>query len=339
MKVAVIGAGMAGLTAAAEAQQRGATVTVFEKARGVGGRMANKRLPWCEVNIGAQYFTARDPRFVAQVRRWQQSQSVRHWDFQPHAIEADVLKLSADNTRRFVGTPTMNAPLRHMAADLQVNLNTRMVALNRWGQAGQWALRSEAGQVFAGFDWVFLTLPAEQSDALLSSSHLAAGALAKNIPKAVHDPCWALVLATEGEVSEPIQGIFGDSTISWVSRVQARAGIRPQMSHDTWVLHFAAEWSRLRGKRLRGKQGSDLAQIGLQWLQSRLQQPLRLVHSYEHFWRYAKLKRGAAEHAALVDTQQKIAVIGDWCSGGRVEGAYISAVNTVDEIFQRASTL
>ena len=58
MKVAIIGAGIAGLTAARELVERGAQVKVFEKARGLGGRLSTKRLVWGKLDIGAQYFTA-----------------------------------------------------------------------------------------------------------------------------------------------------------------------------------------------------------------------------------------------------------------------------------------
>ena len=72
MKIAIVGAGISGVCAANLLAQEGFKVDVFEKSRGLGGRLTTKRLDWAHIDIGAQYFTARDPRFIKQVEAWQQ---------------------------------------------------------------------------------------------------------------------------------------------------------------------------------------------------------------------------------------------------------------------------
>ena len=63
MKIGIIGAGLAGLKVGSELKKQGHDITVFEKSRGKGGRLANKRLDWGVFDIGAQYFTARSEVF------------------------------------------------------------------------------------------------------------------------------------------------------------------------------------------------------------------------------------------------------------------------------------
>ncbi len=65
--VLVIGAGMAGLTAAAELQRAGRRVLVLDKGRGVGGRLASRRIEGAAFDHGAQFITARTARFAALV--------------------------------------------------------------------------------------------------------------------------------------------------------------------------------------------------------------------------------------------------------------------------------
>lgn len=67
-RAAVVGAGMAGISAANALVRSGWEVVVFEKSRGWGGRCATKRIDGCIVDHGAQYFTLRHPDFEAAVR-------------------------------------------------------------------------------------------------------------------------------------------------------------------------------------------------------------------------------------------------------------------------------
>ena len=61
--IAIIGAGLAGVAAAQCMRQRSASVVLFEKSRGFGGRCASKRWDGHVVDHGAQYFTLRDELF------------------------------------------------------------------------------------------------------------------------------------------------------------------------------------------------------------------------------------------------------------------------------------
>ena len=57
MQVAIIGAGMAGLTCASRLAEAGHDVAVFDKGRGPGGRMAI----WKDARPPAPRFCCRDP--------------------------------------------------------------------------------------------------------------------------------------------------------------------------------------------------------------------------------------------------------------------------------------
>ena len=61
--IAVVGAGIAGITCARTLAQAGHRVSVFEKGPGAGGRMATRETEFGGFDHGAQYFTVRDERF------------------------------------------------------------------------------------------------------------------------------------------------------------------------------------------------------------------------------------------------------------------------------------
>ena len=94
--IAIIGTGIAGLSAARALHEAGQAVHLFDKSRGSGGRMASKRSDAGTLDLGAQYFTARDRRFSEIVRQWQESGWVEQWAPTLFQSREGLLKPSAD---------------------------------------------------------------------------------------------------------------------------------------------------------------------------------------------------------------------------------------------------
>lgn len=306
MKVAIIGAGLASLLAASELQKRGASVQVFEKSRGRGGRLCTKRLDWGRLDIGAQYFTARSERFKQSVERWARRGYVQIWNFTPFKLVGGTLQTSPDSIARYVGTPDMSSIGKALSQDLRIKYQTRITAIEH--KPSGWTLKSADNEEFRGFDRLVLGLPAEQARALIAGH----SDIVRQIPEQVHWPCWALGLATKGEVPDHIRGFFGDDTISWVSRLNSKP-MRESFTgySDLWMLHFAPLWSQVNGKN----STSDITALGKEWLESALQTRLTLINHYQHFWRYANIRDVPAIAPFLWDERQQLAVIGAWCCG------------------------
>lgn len=342
MRIAIIGAGLSGLAAAQRLQQSGMSVDVYEKSRGTGGRLSTKRLDWASLDIGAQYFTARDARFQQAVDAWVTQGVAAKWPLSPHSIAGEQLVQLGDNESRFVGTPCMNSLAHCLAEGVTIRFNTRVAEVRR--ESSTWALHDEEGQCIAhGYDWLVSTLPAEQSRTLLADTQIAEG-----IPRDIHRPCWALGLATCGDVAPSVQGLFGDKTVSWVSRLASATPsefARPQPANlhevgfdDVWMLHFSSDWSLEHGKEAQAL----VAETGKRWLEKvlgdNLKGQLDVLESYTHYWRYARLSdqalSSAPENAAtiLVDVPHGLGVVGAWLAGGRVEGAYVSGIDMAETI-------
>ena len=73
-KIAIIGAGLSGATAARGLADAGHCVRLFDKGRGPGGRMSTRRIDTAlgqvRLDHGAQFFTARGESFARQVKAW-----------------------------------------------------------------------------------------------------------------------------------------------------------------------------------------------------------------------------------------------------------------------------
>src|SRR5690606_9051477 len=120
-KVAVVGAGIAGLTAATTLKQGGVDVTLFEAGGQAGGRMLTHQTDWALIDHGAQYFTARDPHFRSQAERWLRDGIIKVWEFEPYCFDEGILRPSPDREVRYVGIGGM----QHLPTVLAANLDIR----------------------------------------------------------------------------------------------------------------------------------------------------------------------------------------------------------------------
>src|SRR5450756_989679 len=137
---------MAGLSCAETLSKAGIKVTLFDKGRGPGGRMASRRVETpqgiAEFDFGAQYFTARDARFAECVSRWVSAGVAAPWP--------------AAGPEAFIGMPAMNAVLRHLCLDHTVHFSSLIKGILRSGN--HWQLVGAPCSDTA-FDGVVLALP------------------------------------------------------------------------------------------------------------------------------------------------------------------------------------
>lgn len=300
--ILVIGGGMAGLSAASALQQAGARVTVLDKGRGPGGRMAARRVEVGGAQLtfdhGAQYFTARDPGFRDAVAAWEAAGVAARW---PAAGED-----------AWVGTPGMNAPLRVMAEALDVRWNVRAERLHREGAL--W--RVEAGEHAFTASTVLVCVPAEQAAALLAEAAPELAALAGSVTSA---PCWAAMAAFAEPLPVAADTLRPDAgPIGWAARNSAKPGRGGRA--ETWVIHASPARSRDLLDRPRDEVAAALladffAAAGIA--------PVAPQHLDAHRWLYA-LPEALKGEGARFDGAARIGIAGDWLHSPRVEGAWLS---------------
>ena len=177
---AIIGAGLSGLACATRLHALGWQVSVFDKSRGPGGRMSTRRGEDWQCDHGAQYFTARDPRFKAEVARWQAAGVAAVWQPRMAVIGDEDLHDADAALQRFVGTPRMTAPARFLAEALPVTLQCTVDGIEN--TASGWQIDSrEQGRLSGSFDALILAVPAPQAVPLVSGVAPGLAALASRV--------------------------------------------------------------------------------------------------------------------------------------------------------------
>ncbi len=228
--IAIIGAGIAGLSAAQALQKAGQSVHLFDKGHGSGGRMASKRSEAGALDLGAQYFTARDRRFVEQVQQWVAAGWAAQWKPQLYNYRDGELTPSPDEQTRWVGVPRMSAITRGLLKDVTVNFGCRIAEVFRGKQF--WHLQDTEGCSHGPFSRVVIAVPAPQATQLLAATPKLA-AVAAGVQM---EPTWAVALAFQAPLETPMQGCFVQgSALDWLARNRSKPGREEHL--DTWVLH------------------------------------------------------------------------------------------------------
>jgi len=310
--VAIIGAGMAGLSCADVLAASGWAVTLFDKGRRPGGRMASRQLETghgpASFDFGAQYFTVRDPGFAAEVARWAEGGFAVRW---PEA-----------RSDAWIGVPAMSTVLQHLAAQHEVHFSHHVSGLAREG--GRWRLLGE-GMPTGHFDAAVLALPAEQAAPILTLHDFD---LARTALYARSQPCWTGMFAFEAPLPFGEHTVRDHGLVAWAARDSAKPG---RSGPESWVVQATPQWSAAHLEMT----PDAIAPHLLDALGAATGAPLPapIAHSV-HRWRYA-LSAGTGL-GCLWNEAQRIGACGDWLLGPRVECAWVSGRRLADRMLGAA---
>lgn len=319
--VAVIGAGIAGLSAATRLEAAGHRVTVLDKGRGVGGRMATRRFGPAIADHGAQFFTTKSAEGAAAVAHWLEGGAAEVWHDRLVADDGDS---RVDRHLRYRGTPSMTGPAKLLAAALgDVRTGARVVELRPTAQG--WSVDLADGEAVTA-DAVVLTPPIPQLLELLGTTPLNADLRAR-LGAVRYHRCIAVLVHLESASALPAPGAVrpSDGPVEWladngdkgVSPVPAvTIHLRPEASLAWWDEPDEVIISR----------ASDAVD---RWLGS------RAVAADLHRWRFARPVETLTERTVLLYEEPPAVAAGDVFGGPLVEGALRSGLAAAELLVDR----
>jgi predicted NAD/FAD-dependent oxidoreductase len=312
--VLIVGAGMTGLAAAAALQSTGHSILLIDKGRAVGGRLASRRIGLATFDHGAQFITARDPRFVALVEQWCDEGVVEQWYRYPASGSEDHL--------RWRGKPTMQAVARHLARQFHVFLEKQMVSLRHHPDGWEAALASGETVLARA---ALLTAPVPQSLALLESGGIELPrATQTHLESVEYERCLVVMAVLDGPARIPSPGglMLTDGPIAWIADNQMK-GIS---ATSAVTLHATAAFSLENWDRDREDSARELLGAAKIWLGSDVKE------FQVHGWRFSKPLRVEEHPCCILSSSPPLVLAGDAFAGPRVEGAVLSGWAAADAL-------
>jgi len=324
--VLIIGTGMAA-TALANTLADKARVTLIEKSRGFGGRMATRRREGFEFDHGAQFFTARSQAFQQFLARPVEGACIAEWQPRLTTLEAGRAPYKREWFEpHFVATPSMNSlckeSLKTLEGNITIHLGCEVGSLEKIDSGAaprRWRVFSkqtdDRQEILGEFDWVLSTAPSAQASTLFANtnfSHLT------RLHDAKHLPCFSLMLG----LNAPPKLNFDLATVkeSSIALIVANASKPRRGATHSLLVHSDNRWARENFDADRAEIEQQLIDASCSLLEL---DAASIVHSDLHGWRYAKTEVPADEDF-LLDEESQLAACGDWCLGGRIEDAFLS---------------
>ena len=320
-KIAVIGAGMSGITLAKKLSNSN-EVTVFDKSRGIGGRMATRRVDDFHFDHGAQFFTAKSDEFKEFCQKAKDNNIIEEWKCRfAEIINGDInTQSNVSNNPYFVAKPQMNSLCKYVGKDLNILLNKQIESINF--NNNKWILNTTQGERFDDFDYLFLTIPSHQAVNLVPKSFKYFDILS-NIKMT---GCFTLMLGFKEDLKIGFDAaLVRESIINWIS-INSSKPERPDVF--SIVVNSDNQWADSNIEEdlevIKQKMTASLKKI-LKF------DPDNINYHNIHRWRYANsnFKKG---DKSLFDQSLNLGVCGDWLIGGRVENAFLSGLDLYKNI-------
>ena len=336
-KVIVIGAGIAGLCAAGELVRAGRRVLIVEKSRGIGGRMATRRVGNAICDHGAQFFTVRGRAFGGIVTDAEAAGAVDTWCTgfgRAGGIGGDV-EPAADGHARWRGVRGMtDLPkflLERLAADghgepCLVTTNTRVASIGTRGPGVVVTVEAEGRSATIEAAAAVVTAPVPQALDLLAAGGAAIDAEARAALATVdYDPCFALMLVLDRPSRVPPPGAIqfaadAGGPIAWVAD-NMQKGISPV---PALTIHATGAFSREHFDGSPEEVSAILLDAARPWIDG--DPATAVVERSLHRWKFALPTTILDSPLVAASQDPPIVCCGDAFAGPRVEGAASSGL-------------
>ncbi|KAM7268997.1 hypothetical protein ACFE04_024494 [Oxalis oulophora] len=366
-RVAVIGSGISGAVCASTLARNGVLVTLFDSARGPGGRMSTRRERTEDgkelmFDHGAPFFNVHDPDALSLVQHWESKGLVAQWKDSFGCFDRSSRKFVDPEheqqnglSNKYVGMPGMNSICKALCHEPGVESKFGVtVGKVEWSEGESlWSLTTMDGQNLGQFSGVVasdkniasprFTNVTGQAPPLVKDLSPELAVKLQDIPVA---PCFALMLAFAEPLSSiPVKGFsFKNSEIlNWAHCDSSKPGRSD--SSERWVLHSTMEYAKdiIARSGLQKPSNETLTKVAEDMLKEFEGAGFFVTQPFfrkAHRWGGAFPATSIAKaDRCLWDQKKRLAICGDFCVSPNVEGAILSGLAAASKLTEILSSL
>ena len=335
--VAIIGAGLAGLACAQQLQQAGYRVVIVEKSRGIGGRVATRRLQDTCADHGVRYFEAQGKFLPTLIEVLVQRGILKAWTDQVYQLNSATSELTVElesSHTRYVAPAGMTAVAKFLATGLEIWLNRRVEAITPTAENTWHLTLNSPDETFQELTAkaVIMAIPAPQALMRLEPlKEIVPSAFLDRIRSVEFDPCITVMAGYKNEhLSLPSWKaccVSHNSDLAWIGLDSSK---RPNSKAPIFVLQSTADFANCY------LDVEDLKPVGQELLSTAAHLLLPGLDNPDwfqvHCWRYAFPSVSLTQNYLYSATPLPLICCGDWCGGNLIEGALNSGVSAAVEI-------
>jgi len=338
--VAVVGAGLTGLICASKLQEAGHTVVVLEKSRGLGGRVATRRVQDTCFDYGLPSLEIQGPLTQQWINHWRQQELLARWTVPTSARQSDGTLMPELVADQYAAPGGMTAIAKDLASGLEVRRQHRVSHLSP--QSGRWQIQvapvGDTSPTPISARAIALTIPAPQAATLLRPL-ITTGlplSLVQAIESVEFEPCLTAIAAysddaTQTDASWGVIRFAPEAPLRWLGvdsskRLTGRASSTPPIV----VFHSSPEFAHQH------LEAADLDAVGRQllgWAGAHISPWLAVPTWLQvHRWRYAFCRRPLTERSLYATQPLPLVCGGDWCGGKTIEAAIQSGLAIAHQV-------
>jgi len=359
LRIAVLGSGVAGSTAARTLADRGIQVTVFEAGHGIGGR-SSTRITRDENRFqfdhGAQYISSpKTEVFRNALSKWEADGWVKQWQGNFFSVDKEGIVHEDEKKERWVGKPAMHSICRNLLHhdNIRVQLQTRANASYKDTEDSKWNLvHGKSKENLGNYDWLIVSDRISAAHYRRDLSYADVNDFRIRVRKTQTVKSLAAMIVFQRSLGLDMNGIqFNDNgavygSLGWAARDSSKPSRSRKDGKECWVLHSHPNAAKeiLKGtqntteirERIKDTMVGDFLKSIPLLAKNDFYEIPPVVYAVGHRWGAAfpiPSDEFADKESELIADRNFVAC-GDYFGklSGRYEGAYLSGVSAANQL-------
>ena len=294
MKIAIIGAGFSGCNLYNNLKEKYENITIFEKSRGVGGRLSTKYIEDKFIDHGTSSLIpiTDDLKF-----------------FCLDLAKSGVLKAKYD---QFIPNNGINSICKFLIDEKDLLVNTKIIKAQN--SNNKWFLEDEHHKIYEDFDLLFITIPAPQ---ILEMQIELQDDFKQKLSHIKYDSVFSLILYSNENLKLDEKKIYENVDVSDIINNSKKYLYKDVSSY---IIHSTKEFANC----LNHKNKDEIYELFLENFEEELQDELKNFTTIAHFWKYANAKN-SLDMPYFLNKEKNLGICGDYFNHNNMEATLSSS--------------